>query len=201
MTLRPSLWLLLGQAVVAVVGLIVLYPRLSSPPPPKVRLHPSYQASRSLPRNHLIEPEDLSHPDRLSKEELADLPKKTDLVARYLISKKQKDEPILARDTRTHPQLDAKPQIVYYFLDLSNQQIPISLLDAETKVELSYCANTSESKKECTPTTRNAEIGAVLCDSSAPKKCVLAIKISRITETELGHSPASEPIRLFLLGQ
>jgi hypothetical protein len=202
MSLRPSVWLLLCQVLAVIIGLAVFYLRWSAPPlPPKLRQHPTYQASRALPQNHLLEADDLSNPDPLSKEDLLLLPKKSELVGRYLATKKQKGDPISMSDSGTRPKFDATPQMVYHFLDLGSQQIPLSLLDAGIPVELSYCANPTESKKECTPTTRTAEIAALLCDSSQPKKCVVALKITKVTETELGHSPASEPVRIFLLGQ
>ena len=197
MSLRPSVWLLFCQA------LAVLYLRwsASSPLPPKPRHHPSYQASRALPQNHLLDADDLRNPDPLPKEDVPLLPKKSAFIGRYLTAKKQKGDPVSVSDTGTGPELDATSQMVYYFLDLSNQQIPLSLLDAGVPVDLSYCANPTESKKECTPTSRPAEIAALLCDSSQTKKCVVALKITKVTETELGHSPASEPVRIFLLGR
>lgn len=200
MNLRPWICVVLGQALAASIGVSVLYHRFSMSVPPKVPPYPSYQASRALPRNHRLETEDLTSASSLSKGDLALLPKKTEFIGRYLTAKKQKDDPLLPGDTGIRPFLDATPEMAYYFLDLSNQTVPVELLDAGTKVELSYCANPSEAKKECTPTTRSAEVGAVLCDPSQPRKCLAAIKMTRVMEEELGHSPASEPIRLFILG-
>lgn len=203
MSLRPSIWLILCQVLAALIGVTIIYLHSSSfiAPPPRPRRHPSYQASRQLPRNHLLSDDDLQAPNPIAKEDGPLLPKKSEFSGHYLAARKQKGDPISLSDTLTSPMLDATARTVYYFLDLSNQQVPLSLLDAEIPVDLSYCANPSESKRECTPTTRPAEIAALFCDSSQTRKCLVALKISKVTETELGHSPASEPVRMFLLGQ